>query len=64
MVAQVQGRSKPHNEERDRWEQVAAAQDEAKWAGLAANHVAKARPGPETLDERKPRNSKGARGFK
>jgi hypothetical protein len=54
MVAKVYGRFKPDTEERDRWEQAAAARDEAKWAGLVANHVAKQRPAPEILDEQSP----------
>jgi hypothetical protein len=34
MVAKVYGRFKPDTEERDRWEQAAAARDEAKRSGL------------------------------
>jgi hypothetical protein len=63
MVAKVYGRFKPGMEERDRWEQAAAARDEAKWSGLVAKRAAKELPTPEILDEQKPRISMGARGL-
>jgi hypothetical protein len=40
MVAKVYGRFKPDTEERDRWEQIAAARDAEKWR----NSVAKMLP--------------------
>jgi hypothetical protein len=54
MVAKVYGRFKPDTEERDRWEQAAAARDEAKWSGLAAKRVAKEPPKLKNLDEQSP----------
>jgi hypothetical protein len=53
-VAKVYGRFKPDTEERDRWEQAAAARDDAKWSGLVAKRVAKEPPTPEILDEQSP----------
>ena len=37
MVAKVYGRFKPDTEERDRWERIAAARDQEKWASGVAN---------------------------
>ena len=54
MVAKVYGRFKPDTEERDRWEQAAAARDDAKWSGLVAKRVAKELAKPENLDEQSP----------
>jgi hypothetical protein len=51
MVAKVYGRFKPDTEERDRWEQAAAARDEAKWSGLVAKRVAKEPSTSKNLDE-------------
>jgi hypothetical protein len=53
LVAKVYGRFKPDTEERDRW-QVAAARDEAKWAGLVAKRVVKELAKPKKLDEQSP----------
>ena len=36
MVAKVYGRFTPNHEERDRWEQAAAALDKQKWGGLGS----------------------------
>jgi hypothetical protein len=54
LVAKVYGRFKPDTEERDRWEQAAAARDDAKWSGLVATRVAKELRKSKNLDERSP----------
>jgi hypothetical protein len=54
MVAKVYGRFKPDTEERDRWERIAAARDEAKWPRGVANAVVKDEAGVEKLDEESP----------
>ena len=58
---QVYGWFKPDTEERDRWEQAAAARDEAKWSGLVAKRVAKELARPTNLDEQSPASPGSAR---
>jgi hypothetical protein len=54
MVAKVYGRFKPDTEERDRWEHIAAARDEAKWPRGVTMDVAKESTDGEKAHEQSP----------
>ncbi len=53
MVAKVYGRFTPNHEERDRWEQAAAALDKEKWGGLGST-VGSTPDAPESTEAANP----------